>query len=151
MVAAVASNDARKVIAKANTLCHMREKRALLGLLLLNVLSHRVDDLVQRALRCVAEASMCFADIWDSVFHVFKALAICLRIGYVANGTLRTSGPNDLLGKSLNRDLFRAPEIEDFAYSSGRSDTRKDPFNDIVNMPETAGLPAGTENCHRLV
>src|ERR1700693_1917015 len=94
---------------------------------------------------------MSFADIRASAFDVFEPLAICLRIGYVTNGTLRTSGPNDLLGKSLNRNLFRASEVEDLTLSPRRSDTRKNSLNDIVNVSETAGLLAGTENCYRLV
>src|SRR6266849_6369494 len=103
MVAAVASTEARKVRARGKTLCHMREDRALLGLLLLNVPSYSADNFVQRTLRCVSEATMCFADIRYSMFHVFETLAVCLRIGYVANGTLRTSGSNDLLGESFDR------------------------------------------------
>jgi len=129
----------------------MREDRALLGLLLLNVPSYSADNFVQRTLRCVSEATMCFADIRYSMFHVFETLAVCLRIGYVANGTLRTSGSNDLLGESFDRNLFRVSEIKDFSYGSGRSDTRKNPVNDIVNVPETARLLAGPENCYRLV
>jgi len=87
MVAAVVSTEAAKVMAKGRTLCHMRKYDARRGLLLLHVLDYGRDNLVQRALGSVAEAIVSLAEVRDSVFHVFEALTVGLRIRYVSNET----------------------------------------------------------------
>src|SRR5436190_18622228 len=140
MVAAVATSETEREETKGRKLCHMRKSKAFRGLLLLDVLNYRTDDLVQRALGHVAEARGCFTDIRDAVLHILEALAISLRVGQITNGTFRAGGCNNLVGKSVNRNLFRISQIENFPNGLGGSHACQNAFNNVLDMAETTRL-----------
>src|SRR5215831_1981467 len=140
IVAAVVSADVGNVRLKARMLRHMRKRSALLSLLLLTMLNHGGNDLVQTALGLVTKAEVSLPQVRDSVLHILEPLAVSLGVRYITNGTVRTSGGNDFLGQRRNRNLFCASQVENFPHSSWRSYTCKNALDDIVNMPETARL-----------
>jgi len=63
----------------------MRKGSALLNLLLLNVLNHGANDLVQGALGRVTETKTSLPEVRNSVLHVLEPLAISLGIWHVPN------------------------------------------------------------------
>src|SRR5882724_5532241 len=94
---------------------------------------------------------ICLLDVRDAALHVFKALAVGFDVRNVLDLALGTRCPDDLLCKSVHRDLVGVAKIEDLTDRSVERHASEHAVDHVGNMAEAARLFARTKNRHGLL